>query len=92
MNYLKDQQHYIDRYDLLTIKECVKVVEMFQDIYQKSLNSKELKGMSKHDKYSDVTKIMYWQLWFTQAQKYKNKKETLHKWMDEDRIKQEKIR
>lgn len=74
MQYLQDEQQYVDRYDLLTIKKCLKVVEMFQDIYNKSLTSKELKGMSKHDKYSDITKLMYWQLWFIQAQEYKNKK------------------
>lgn len=90
MDYLKDEQYYIDRYDLLTIKECLKVIEMFQDVYKKSLTSKELKDMSKHDKYDNVTKMMYWHLWFTQAQNYKYKKERINKWMKEDRIKQEK--
>lgn len=88
--FLKDEEYYKDRYDLLTIKECLKVMEMFQDIYQKSLNSEELKGMSKHDKYSDVTKLMYWQLWFIQAQKYKYKKERIKEWIEADRIRQEK--
>ena len=88
--YLKDQQYYIDLYDLLTIKECLKVVEMFQDVYKKSLSSKELKDMSKRDKYSDVTKLMYWQLWFTQAQRYKYKKERITQLMEDSRIKQEK--
>ncbi|HUD19247.1 MAG TPA: hypothetical protein VMR81_02320 [Patescibacteria group bacterium] len=90
MDYLKDDQHYINRYDLLTIKECLKVVEMFQAVYNKTLTSKELQGMSNHDKYSDVTKLMYWQLWFIQSQEFKNKKETIRKWMEDDRIKQEK--
>ncbi len=88
--YLNNEQYYLDRYDLLTIKECLKVVEMFQDVYQKSLTSEEFKGMSKDDKYSDTTKLMYWYLWFTQAQEYKNKKETIGKWIEDDRIKQEK--
>lgn len=88
--YLKNEQFYIDRYDLSTIKECLKIIEMFQDIYQKSLTSEELKDMSKEDKYSDTTKLMYWHLWLTQAQEYKYKKETIKKWMDEDLIKQEK--
>ena len=88
--YLKDDSYYNDRYDLLTIKECLKVIEMFQDVYNKSLISKELQGISKHDKYSDTTKLMYWQLWLVQAQEYKNKKATIQKWMDDDRIKQEK--
>ena len=59
MNYLKDKQYYINRYDLLTIKECLKVVEIFRDIYQTGLNNKELKDVPKNDKYSDTTKIMY---------------------------------
>lgn len=90
MEYLKDKQQYIDRYDLHTIRECFKVVEMFHDIYDKSLTSEELKDISKKDKYSDTTKIMYWYLWFTQAQEYKNKKETIERWVEDDQIKQEK--
>src|SRR5258708_1393312 len=88
--YLQEEQHYIDRYDLSTIRECFKVIDMFQDIYKKSLTSEELKDMSKGDKYSDTTKIMYWHLWFIQAKEYKNKKETIKKWMDEDKFKQDK--
>ncbi len=90
MEHLKDKQYYIDRYDLSTIRDCFEVVEMFQGIYDESLNSKELKGMSKEDKYSDVTKLMYSYLWFTQAQEYKNKKEVIQGLMEKDRIKQEK--
>jgi len=56
MQYLEDEQKYIDRYDLSTIKECLKVIEMFNGVYNKSLTSEKLKGMSKEDKYSDTTK------------------------------------
>lgn len=90
MQYLEDEQAYIDRYDLSTIKECLKVIEMFKGVYNKSLTSEKLKDMSKEDKYSDTTKMMYWYLWVTQAQEYKNKKETIKKWMDEDKLKQDK--
>lgn len=90
MQYLHEEQYYVDRYDLSTIKECLKVVEMFQDIYHKSLNSKDFKDMSEQDKYSDTTKIMYWHLWFIQAQEYKHKRETIQKWMKEDKLKQDK--
>lgn len=90
MQYLQDEQYYIDRYDLSTIKQCFKVIEMFQEIYDKSLTSKEFKGISKEDKYSDSTKMMYWYLWFVQAQEYKNKKETIRKWIEEDKLKQDK--
>lgn len=88
--YLEGEQHYIDRYDLSTIKECFKVIEMFQDVYKESLTNDELKNMSREDKYSDATKIMYWHLWFVQAQEYKNKKETIKKWIEKDKLKQDK--
>ncbi len=88
--YLHDEQHYIDRYDLSTIRKCFKVIDMFQDFYKKSLTSEEMKNISKNDNYSDTTKIMYWHLWFIQAQEYKNKKETIKKWMDKDKLKQDK--
>jgi len=90
MDYLKDDQHYIDLYDISTIKQCLKVVEMFQDVYEQSLTNHELKEMSREDKYSDATKIMYWHLWLTQAQEYKNKKGTVKKWMEADKLKQDK--
>jgi hypothetical protein len=47
--------------------------------------------MSNHAKYCDTTKLLYWQLWLTQAQKYKHKKERIKEWMDDDQIKQEKF-
>jgi hypothetical protein len=89
MQYFKDKQYYIDRYDLLTIKECLGVVKMFQDIYDKSLKSNELKKFSKNEKYKNTTKMMYMHLWITEVQEYKRKKETIQKWMDQDRFEQE---
>jgi hypothetical protein len=51
MQYLRDQQYYLDRYDLHTIEECLDGVKMFQDIYQKSLTSEELKNLSEDEKF-----------------------------------------
>ncbi len=90
MQYLNDEQYYIDRYDLLTINECLKVVEMFQNVYDKSLESKELKHLSKREKYKGANQMMYWHLWLTQSQEYKRKKETIEEWMAQDSIEQEK--
>lgn len=35
MKYLKDEQYYIELYDLFTIKACLRVVTFWQDIYKK---------------------------------------------------------
>jgi len=90
MQYLYDEQYYIDRYDLSTIRECLKIIHTFQDIYDKSLTNKEIKDIPKKEKYKGVNVLMYWQLSVTQANEYKRKKETIKKWMDDDRFKQEK--
>lgn len=90
MQYLYDEQHYIDLYDLSTIRECLKIIHTFQDIYDESLTNEEIKNIPKKAKYKGVNVLMYWQLSVTQANRYKNKKETIQKWMDDDRFKQEK--
>lgn len=90
MQYLYEEQHYIDRYDLSTIRECVEIIKMFQDVYDKSLTNKEIIDVSKKEKYKGANVMMYWYLSVTQANEYKRKKESIQKWMDDDRSKQEK--
>ena len=88
--YLKDESYYLDRYDLHTIEECLEIIEMFQKIYDESLTRKELKNISKHEKYKGASQMGYWHLWVEEAERYKKKKETIQKWMEQDQIEQEK--
>lgn len=90
MDYLKDEQHYIDRYDLHTIEECLDNVKMFQDVYQKSLNSKELKNISQEDKLHDANLMLHRTLFVIKGKRYEKKKETIQKWMEDDKLKQDK--
>lgn len=90
MQYLKIEQDYIDRYDLSTIKACLEIIKMFQGIYDKSLSNEEIKDIPKKEKYKGANVMMYWHLSVTQTNEYKRKKETIKKWMDDDRFKQEK--
>lgn len=88
--YLQDEQHYIDRYDLHTIEECLDTVKMFQDIYQKSLASEELKDISEKDKLKDANIMLHRTLFVIKGKRYEKKKETVQKWMEEDKLKQDK--
>lgn len=40
--YLENKQYYIDFYDLLTIKECLRTTEFWQEIYKTKDTDKKL--------------------------------------------------
>lgn len=90
MQYLQNKQHYIDRYDLHTIEECLDTVKMFQVIYQKSLVSEELKNISQEDKLKDVNIMLHRTLLVIKGKRYEKKKETIENWIEEDKLKQDK--
>lgn len=90
MQYLYEEQYYVDRYDLATIKECLEIVEMFQKVYDKSLTTEELKDITKQKKYQDINHMLYWYLFPVKTEEYKRKQETIQKWMQNDRLEQEK--
>lgn len=90
MRYLNDEQHYIDRYDLHTIEECLDTVKMFQEVYQKSLTSDELKDLSKEEKLRNINLMLSRTLFVVKGKRYEKKQKTIQKWMDEDKLKQDK--
>lgn len=89
-DYLKDEQYYIDCYDLLTVKECLKTVKMFQEIYQESLKSEEIKDLPEEEKLKGANYMLHWHLFAVKASEYQRKKETIQKWIERDRIEQDK--
>lgn len=90
MQYLKSEQHYIDRYDLHTIEECLDAVKMFQEVYKKSLTSKELKDLSEEEKLRNVNLMLSRHLFVIKGKRYEKKQETIQKWMEEDKLQQDK--
>ncbi len=90
MQYLYDKQHYIDRYDLHTVEECLDAVKMFQNIYQKSLTSDELKDLPEEEKLRNVNLMLSRHLFVIKGIRYEKKQETIQKWMSEDKVQQDK--
>ena len=90
MQYLYDEQHYIDRYDIHTIEECLDTVKIFQDIYQKSLISEELIDISKERKLHDANLMLNEALFVIKGKSYEKKQATIQQWMEEDKLKQDK--
>lgn len=77
MDYLKDEQHYIDRYDLNTIEECLSTVKMYQEIYRDSLKSKELKNLPEKEKLRNVNLMLHRTLFVIKGKRFENKQETI---------------
>ncbi len=46
MRYLKDLQHYEDRYDLWTIERCLEELELLQSVAERMVDAKEIKHPS----------------------------------------------
>ena len=90
MDYLKDSQYYTDLYDLLTIKACLRIIDYWRKAYKDSSKDKKLKKVSKEEREKGFRIILNQELYGTQGEKYRRKKETIQKWIEEDRLKQEK--
>lgn len=91
MQYLQDDQHYIDRYDLHTIKECLDWYWNIRNGLEEKRNAEEVKKFTKEEFDKEVHKVASYTVNVIKAQRYKRKKETIQKWMDRDRTEQEKF-
>ncbi len=90
IKYQKSEQHYLDLYDLFTIKECLDVVHFWQGMYKKSQTDKKLKNLPEKEKIRGCNFYLSWQLRITKTNRYQKKRETIERWMKDDQVKQEK--
>ncbi len=87
MDYLKNEQFYIDLYDLHTIKECLRVVEFWQKLYKEKFNDKGIKDLSKEERLKGFKYYLHWELYGTQGERYRHKKERIEEMVEEERRK-----
>jgi hypothetical protein len=80
--YLHDRKYYVDRYDLSTINECLQTDQIFNNLHQSTV-IKDSK-LSAVEKVGGVLMISKLALHFKTGEFYKNKDETIKKWMEED--------
>ncbi len=86
--YLKDKQHYIDRYDILTIEDCL---HQYCSVRDDMLKEKDIQFAKYSQKKfeEEVNKCLNLLLFSIKGQCYKNKEKTIQEWMDKDRKMQE---
>ncbi|MBF0206766.1 MAG: hypothetical protein HQK53_07730 [Oligoflexia bacterium] len=83
MDFVKDRQHYIDRYDVLTIEECLQWIE----IAKKS--GRNVREIQKIEKPGNVGALIDLSLYFKKGESYRNKETTIEKWINKDKLHQE---
>ena len=86
MEYLKDNQYYIDRYDLGTIEEYLKWYWDMKDSFDKHRNNKEFIKYSDEEFEEEVGKVLHRFMLVVKTQRFQNKQKTIEKWMEDDRI------
>jgi len=87
--YLQPEQHYIDLYDLFTIKRCLDEIKTFQELYQRSLTDERLKDLSGKEKLESVNQLLYRHLLFVKTKEFERKGKAIKEWMDRDQKKQD---
>lgn len=88
MQYLQNDQYYLDGYDLNTIEECLDWYFRLKKGMQKKRN--EIKDMTDEAFDKDVHKAVSYTVNMIKIQRYRHKAETIREWMDRDRKIQEK--
>ncbi|MFH0936933.1 MAG: hypothetical protein V1808_01415 [Candidatus Daviesbacteria bacterium] len=88
--YLKDLQHYVDLYDLHTIEECLDYYSSIKKDFEEERNSDKFKKFSQEKFDCELKKMLNLTVNLIRGERFRNKAETIKKWMDEDRKQQEK--
>ncbi len=87
--YLQPEQHYIDRYDLGTIEQCLyygrSLYSKLPEIMKNPLEKEETEEKKKNDWLRMINMTVHAII----MERFKNKKPTVEKWMQGDREKQE---
>lgn len=90
MQYLHDEQHYIDRYDLHTIEECLDYYQAIKKGFQEKRGSEEFKKYTNKAFTKEVQKVLNVMTNTLKGERFRNKAKTIQEWMDRDRKEQEK--
>ena len=91
MSYLKEDQYYINQYDLDTIKECLRTYWTFRDNFDSHKQDKQFKAYSDEKFNKESHKAISIVVNVTKIQRYKLKAEAIREWMEKDRKVQERF-
>ncbi len=83
--YLKDENYYSDRYDLLTIEECLRHMEFYRGKSSlDSANDEYLAKLSKEEIERVFKFASEFSLYFIKGDRYKKRSSVIREWMTRD--------
>lgn len=91
MKYLQDEQHYIDRYDLITIEDCIYWTRSLFAKLPQMMKEPSLQKIPKKKRDTDFRRMMNIVIHSIKVERYKNKKKIIDEWMKSDQEKQDKL-
>lgn len=87
--HLKPESHYVDRYDDLTVSICR---ELGNSIASRAYKSADELGLQKDEsKLNAAYAVANIAVYFKAGEMWERKKETIAEWMNEDRLRDERI-
>lgn len=90
MRYLRENQYYIVRYDLQTIKECLRWYWGMVDGFEVNRNSEKFKKFTKEKFDNEVNKAASFTTNAIAIERFRHRARFIKEWMDSDRKIQEK--
>lgn len=87
--FLLPEQHYTDRYDLLTIKECLYYYQSLQKKHPEVMKLPNPENVPEEKLRTDWLRLINITIHSIKLSYFKDKKNTINKWMESDRIRQE---
>lgn len=89
IEYLHDEQHYIDRYDLSTIETCLDYYWGIRHGFEK--DRKKFKKFSDEEFVKEVHKVASYTVNAIKGERYRHRAEKIKEWIDRDRRMQELV-
>ncbi|MCK9368598.1 hypothetical protein M0R04_01335 [Candidatus Dojkabacteria bacterium] len=85
MNFLKDEQYYMDRYDLITINICLERIKLLKKVFAKMNQSDKLSKFTEEEIQRNKNYFTNMQLIEIKLDRYKKRAEKIEKDIEEDR-------
>jgi hypothetical protein len=85
--YLQSRQHYEDRYDVGTIRECLRTLDMVNDIGEKMKLEPKFQSYPESEQERNMGLFRGRMFFLIQAQRHKNRASTIAEWFESDRMK-----
>ncbi|MBU0569624.1 ZPR1-type zinc finger protein [Patescibacteria group bacterium] len=89
--YLKEDSYYNDLYDLHTIETCLDYYWGLKDGFERHRGDKDFKKFTKKQFDEDIHKVASYTVNAIKIERFRHKKDTVQKWMDDDRQRQDRL-